>query len=235
MLTRQEVNELLGKSIRKDTYIIMDWISNGKSYQQCCKYINSHREELGIKQSTILAKEQTVLEYLFLISPFLDQKEQLLIQQKRKNVYLTKSFLKREEEFVKECANKEIIKKNFPNYSHEEKEKYQTKENKNNQSGVYGIYIDNELVYIGETCRSFKERFSQHKYNLETSDLYLYRLLRKAKEEGKKITLQPLIIREELFVKGEIKDRDIKAMELGLINLYKPKCNIEGKLKLYQF
>lgn len=49
MLTRQEVNELLGKNIRKDTYIIMDWISNGKSYQQCCKYINNHREELFVK------------------------------------------------------------------------------------------------------------------------------------------------------------------------------------------
>lgn len=26
-------------------------------------------------------------------------------------------------------------------------------------SGIYGIYIDGELVYIGKTIRSFKERF----------------------------------------------------------------------------
>ena len=52
------------------------------------------------------------------------------------------------------------------------------------------------------------------------NDSYLYRCLRKAKREGQDIEMIPLIIKEDLKTGLKISDRDIKMMELGLIDLY---------------
>lgn len=95
-------------------------------------------------------------------------------------------------------------------------------------TGIYGIYIDEKLVYIGKTTTNFQIRFNQHKSNLNNSDKYLYRGLRKAKTYGAKISLRPLIIVEELKVNKPIVERDIEMMELALIQLYQPKYNIQG-------
>lgn len=103
----------------------------------------------------------------------------------------------------------------------------------NKATGIYGIYIDEKVVYIGKTTTSFSIRFSQHKSNLKTSDKYLYRGLRKAKKYGAKVTLRPLIILEELKVNKDITDRDINMMELALIQLYQPKYNIQGMCRNY--
>lgn len=96
-------------------------------------------------------------------------------------------------------------------------------------SGIYGIYVEEQLVYIGKTTVNFRTRFLQHKRNVldgEKGKLYSY--LRKCHEAGKQIIMKPLIAVEELKVDRGVTPRDIKAMELALITLYQPICNIEG-------
>lgn len=116
----------------------------------------------------------------------------------------------------------------------EEKIKLNNIENKH---GIYGIYVNNILIYIGKTTTSFKARFQQHKYfmNVEKNKDYLYQILKCAKQNNQTITLKPLIVVEDLKVQYPIKDRDLDAMELALITLYKPQCNIEGRIKNYRF
>lgn len=100
-------------------------------------------------------------------------------------------------------------------------------------SGIYGIYIEDKLVYIGKTMRNFKERFLEHQQQINSSNAYLYRTLRAAKQMDLNIKLTPLIIIEELKVNKALTNRDINMMELALIQLYQPKCNIQGRLQLY--
>lgn len=96
-------------------------------------------------------------------------------------------------------------------------------------SGIYGIYVENKLVYIGKTTVNFRTRFLQYKRNvLDGEDSKLYNYLRKCHESGAQIIMKPLIAVEELKVDRGITARDIKAMELALITLYQPICNVEG-------
>ena len=102
-------------------------------------------------------------------------------------------------------------------------------------TGIYGIYVDDKLVYIGQTMDNFKARFQGHKTNLKNSDKYLYRYLRVAKEGGAEIALRPLIMIETLNISPgiSIRERDLKMMELALIDLYKPVCNLQGRVQPY--
>lgn len=121
---------------------------------------------------------------------------------------------------------------NIPIVSQEQYEEEQI-ENISNSTGIYGIYVDEELFYIGKTTKSFKDRFQSHKYNLNNSNDQLYRVLRLEKERGKTIVLKPIIIVEQLCVNGKLKPRDINMMELALIQEHQPKCNIQGKITPY--
>lgn len=137
------------------------------------------------------------------------------------------------------CLTSENTCQKYLNTLLRNKDKKNNKDEKlTNKRGIYGIYIDDKLIYIGKTNKSFKERFQQHKYNMnDTTNLtYLYRLLRSAKQLNKNIQLKPIIIVEDLIIKDNIKitERDIKMMELALITLYQPEANIEGRLTPYQ-
>lgn len=107
--------------------------------------------------------------------------------------------------------------------------------NKNNNRGIYGIYFKDELIYIGLTLRSFEERFWQHKNNLENNseELFLYKYLRD-KDYHNNLTLQPLINLNDVKSANRLNARDIQMMELALITLYQPLCNVQGKLKDYK-
>lgn len=63
----------------------------------------------------------------------------------------------------------------------------------------------------------------------------LYKILQSAKESNRTIMLKPLIIVENLKTDFNITVRDLEVMELALITLYKPQCNIEGLKKEYVF
>ena len=120
-----------------------------------------------------------------------------------------------------------------------EKKKEDTDDAWKNEQGVYGIYIDSQLIYIGKTNTSFATRFKQHASNCkyEYKDNGLYRLINGAKQQGRTVEMKPLIILNDLNINKNIKitDRDLCFMELALIDLYKPIGNVKGRIKPYDF
>lgn len=118
----------------------------------------------------------------------------------------------------------------------EEKRRQKKREQRNKCiGGVYGIYYEDQLIYIGKTKNDFEIRFQQHRdaiNNKETSQ-YLYKYL--LQKDYSKLEFKPLIEVEKLKVKEKIKNRDIEAMELCLIELYQPICNVQGRLQEYEF
>lgn len=108
---------------------------------------------------------------------------------------------------------------------------------------IYGIYVNEELWYVGKTTRALKKRFLEHKRNMENvrkgnyegSQYEFYSALVDAKDLGQNINMRVLIDTNEVMVNKEIYDYDLQWMELGLISALKPKYNIEGIKKEYKF
>ena len=92
--------------------------------------------------------------------------------------------------------------------------------------GVYGIYKNDCLMYIGSTMRDFSIRFNEHIENIKSksNELYVYSLLNK--EDN--ITFKVLINAKQLNTNTTLTRRDIESMELGLITVYKPPGNLAG-------
>ena len=102
--------------------------------------------------------------------------------------------------------------------------------------GIYGIWRNKELVYIGMTQRDFNSRWQEHlRYiNREMerpSRMKLYGLL----DQKDQIDFREILRFDQLKVEGELSRRDMEAIELGLISLYRPIGNIEGIDKEYRF
>lgn len=109
-------------------------------------------------------------------------------------------------------------------------------------SGIYGIYIDGELVYIGKTIRSFRERFKQHKRLIEFPDesetqYDMYYELATAKAQGKSVYLEPLFVVETADYNSlyNLTNRDIESAEFALISVLKPRLNVCGMKKAYKY
>ena len=109
-------------------------------------------------------------------------------------------------------------------------------------NGIYGIYKDEELVYIGKTTRGFEKRFLQHKYymkfpNKSETQYDMYYELAEARAKGSCIQLRPLFIVETAQYDSlcRINNRDLESMEFALIWCYKPKYNICGVKKPYKY
>ena len=104
--------------------------------------------------------------------------------------------------------------------------------------GIYGIYVDDELIYIGLTMTSFQQRYNEHKGHIRNGtqgNMILYPYLRKAQNEGRQIELRPLISNNDLKTNTKLERRNWEDIELGLITLYKPICNQEGRTIAYVF
>ena len=99
-----------------------------------------------------------------------------------------------------------------------------------NYYGIYGIYADDELIYIGSTIRSFEERFNEHKVNLMngSKELKVYDLIRQEKLVGKKIELKIILNCANIKVDRKLTLEDIESMELGFISYFKPRGNMAG-------
>lgn len=148
--------------------------------------------------------------------------------------------------FVKCCSNSEInqiieefnIKVAKRKEQQAKKEKKQQKKD-NADRGIYGIYCDDKLIYIGKTDVDFKTRFNHHKECVNNKKpvqyLHKYLIAMKEKHPDMQISLQPLINIKDLNTEGKIGNREIESMELALITLYKPICNIEGIKQPYKF
>ena len=149
------------------------------------------------------------------------------------------------DKIFKACSVSEfkLILEEYNQQQELEKKKEEEKQKKiekkaNANRGIYGIYCDDKLIYIGKTDVDFEIRFNQHKKELESNSTsqYLYKYLNMVKQEKKcVISLKPLINIKDLKVKNNIENRDIEAMELGLIQLYQPICNIQGIKQEYKF
>jgi hypothetical protein len=114
------------------------------------------------------------------------------------------------------------VDKYFP-VSEEEREHY----------GIYAIKRKDtdEIIYIGMTTRSFAERCNEHnetfKEDKDDKGMVLYKKMRAFKEIGIDTYFIPLLdVKEDIKVKGELSVRDLEAMELALISLYKPMGNL---------
>ena len=105
-----------------------------------------------------------------------------------------------------------------------------------NHYGVYGLYRNNQLVYIGSTSRPFKERIREHYQNIQKtietgkSNFQVYSLF--AKED--KISVSILIDMYEVGYK-QLTERDLRAMELAMITYFAPVGNVSGLKQGFQF
>lgn len=109
-------------------------------------------------------------------------------------------------------------------------------------TGIYGIYVEDELVYIGKTTQTFEKRFLQHKHYVDFPDdsetqYDMYYELAVARAQGKNIQLRPLFIIEYMQYDSlyNITNRDLESMEFALIWCYRPKYNICGIKKPYKY
>lgn len=221
-MLKAEWEKIIGHSIRNDTYILLERMSNNENYNDIIEDIEKDRSKYDIKDSYILTKEKTIKEYLSLTKLSQQKEEQQIIKREVPRKY-------------------KVIKKKIPGQVEESsvKKRRQIKDPLYYQHGIYGIYIDNILIYIGKTNKNFGTRFGQHKQFMNSRNFEdkteLYKILQSAKESNRTIMLKPLIIVENLKTDFNITVRDLEAMELALITLYKPQCNIEGLKKEYVF
>lgn len=188
-MTKKEIEKIVGHTIRKDTFMFVNRLRQGQSYDEIYESLDNNRAILGIGKDILLTSKTTCMKII-------------------------------------EKINKaqQIIEEN--------------KDDWENKRGIYAISIDDVIIYIGKTNSSFKKRFQSHKYSFQDKQNtdYLYRELRIAKEQGKDLKMYPLIVLEEVSVKNELNltERDLNIMELTLISIYQPRCNIEGVLKPYK-
>lgn len=99
--------------------------------------------------------------------------------------------------------------------------------------GVYGMYEDGQLVYIGMTMRPFEKRWQEHIEGIQnqSGDLYFYQ---KIKPESK-IEFKILIDVSKMKANKPITRINIESMEHGLIYMFKPKYNYAGRTVEYRY
>lgn len=96
--------------------------------------------------------------------------------------------------------------------------------------GVYGLYKNDELIYIGSTIRDFEDRRQEHIEGLKAKkkELYVYSLL-------DTIDMRVIIDCSELKVNKKLNIEDVESMELALITLYKPEGNLAGRTTDFKY
>lgn len=109
-------------------------------------------------------------------------------------------------------------------------------------TGIYGLYLDGELVYIGKTTQSFVKRFSQHKRLLEFPEesekqYDMYYELSEQVALGHSLCLKPIFVAEEVPYNSlyKLNNRDLESMEFILIYIFKPKYNVAGVKLPYRY
>lgn len=91
--------------------------------------------------------------------------------------------------------------------------------------GIYGIYINEDLVYIGKTTNNFSKRFGNYKSDMKKKpNRKIIQLLIEASQEGKKIEFRQIISSKNL----PMSNNDLILLEKQLIELYQPIGNELG-------
>ena len=102
-----------------------------------------------------------------------------------------------------------------------------------NSCGVYGIYQNKELIYIGMTMRNFEIRWREHLENIKLKRNELY--FEKFMDINKEIEFEKMIDICQIQTDKVITREDVKSMELALIQVFQPKGNLEGRTMLYRY
>ena len=191
---------------------------NVEKIESLREYLNQHRELIDNKEWSIVKTSTIIKKY----------KEFFKFQKE-----------KEEEETVmteEENINSLNFNKLIPNYSirkvHRDWE---------NKTGIYAIFIDNILVYIGSTTVSFKKRFQAHKEIVKNGSGENVQRIHKeiciALNNNKKVDFQPIVIIEDLhyLYKRHINEKELKCMELALITTLKPIYNVAGVFAPFSF
>lgn len=113
-------------------------------------------------------------------------------------------------------------------------EKTLKKKKENLPYGIYCIKNKGEIIYIGMTQTSFLERWKEHK------KLFLEPALSSMTLYHSNLNLEDLTFEVMVDLTKEKADKElttgeIKAMEMGLIAYFKPKCNVSGVKIPYRF
>lgn len=190
--TKEEWEEIVGHTMRIDTYLVLERIQDGETYEEIIRDLDQNREKYRIKNSVSLVKPKTIEQYLALIDV------KLIELENKQRVVLRHGF------------------EHITGY------------------GVYGIYVNDKIIYIGQT-QDFRRRFVNHHSGFNCSNKPLYKHMRLEKQKGNQVSIKPIINVEDLQTETPITERDLQAMELALITLYKPPYNYEGIVIPYVF
>lgn len=100
------------------------------------------------------------------------------------------------------------------------------------EGGVYGVYRNGELIYIGSTT-NFDKRWGEHKRYMKNRDykLYFYKLF----EPGDRVEFKVLIDGSKLEADRMITTTDLKTMEYALITVFNPIGNIAGRVQPFRY
>lgn len=100
--------------------------------------------------------------------------------------------------------------------------------------GIYCIKHRGEIIYIGMTTVSFEERWERHRILFKKSDLSPM-LLYHSGYSLEDLTFEIMVDLTKEKADRELTPGEIKAMEMGLIAYFKPKCNVSGVKIPYRF
>ena len=117
-----------------------------------------------------------------------------------------------------------------------------------NDKGIYGIFVDNVLMYVGMTMDSFKRRFSSHRRHINEmmngryngNNRHLYTALAKYVNGCNYVEFRPLVCLSKLKIQEksarcnpQLKRRDVECMELAFISYFRPVLNVQGMYTEY--
>lgn len=226
-------------------------ITDGRFHRGCIlqylyiiyEELYKHQYELGLDKYLLHCKEGYVCEDDFMIKILYIRKEKENIRKQILDSYYKDIFKK-----IKAYSGVEKPKSEVDTllyrflyvlyWNEEDKEKqYNHKsskaESKNYSYGIYGMYEDGELVYVGMTMRPFEDRWKEHIEGIETqSDKLIFYKQVKQKD---KIEFRILVDVSKIKSNDAITRRDVEAMELGFIRMFQPRYNYAGRTVEYKF
>lgn len=103
--------------------------------------------------------------------------------------------------------------------------------------GIYGIYVEDNLYYIGMTMRDFKERFSEHiaainnKNLINSQQKFLYAQIRTDESNGKEYEFKII----ENCGEKKLSKKEVELLEEFAIKIMKPKYNYCGVKVPYKY
>lgn len=96
--------------------------------------------------------------------------------------------------------------------------------------GVYGIFENDELIYVGETMRNFETRMREHNQAMndgsKENEMYQYI---KENFEDKRFYMRPLVeVDLRVNANRKLTQDEVYAIELGFITCFMPRFNRAG-------